>query len=77
MLAREALGVRSPSLLFASSAAGGVLTALAPPAEPWVGEDWKNRGDDAGGWDERGARRGVPEARLPRPRRGDDIVNCV
>jgi hypothetical protein len=47
IFARDALGVRSPSVPAPFTEEVGL--GFAPPLALCVGEDWKKRGDDAGG----------------------------
>ena len=49
--AREARGVRSPSVSAPLSEEAGLAWApfALPLAAPGAGDDWKKRGDDAGG----------------------------
>jgi hypothetical protein len=86
IFARDALGVRSPSVSAPLIDDGTLSFApfvpfvpFAPfvPFRPVAGDDWKKRGDDAGGCDDRGPRRGVPV--LPRIRReaGEDMIKSL
>ena len=73
MFARDALGVRSPSVSAPLIDDGGLFRAPFALVEPCAGEDWKKRGDDAGGCEERGPRRGVPLLRCVRREAGEDM----
>jgi hypothetical protein len=73
--ARDALGVRSPSVAAPLTDDGGLLVApFALLAPPCAGDDWKKRGDDAAACDDRGPRRGVPFVRGVRREFGEDMI---
>ena len=73
IFARMALGVRSPSVSPPPLIDDGGF-GREPEAAAGAGDDWKKRGEDAGGCEERGPRRGVALLRLPRREAGEDIV---
>lgn len=74
MFARDARGVRSPSVSAPSTEDAGLPLVPFAPFAPCAGDDWKKRGEDAAGCVERGPRRGVPLLRCVRREAGEDIV---